>query len=135
MLRNGAAEIVVGSYGVDLKAVASGLAAEFAAARLRHIERVAVRTLAVDFHALVSELVRAFDDLFDSERISAIPDASIGDAVQADFHVGGGHRCASQVGRGKRTRCQRRGLDEPAPADRVLIVIHDGITSLASLNY
>ena len=61
-----------------------------------------MRTFAVDLHALVSELVRAFDHLFDSQRISAIPDAAVGDAVQADFHFGGRHRRASQVRRGQR---------------------------------
>src|SRR5260370_28893879 len=52
MLRDGAAEIVVGSHRIDLDALIGCEFAKLLTACLRHINWVAVGTLAVDFDAL-----------------------------------------------------------------------------------
>ena len=90
MLRDGAAEIVVGGHRVDLDALIGGEFAELLTACFRHIKRVAVGTLAVDFDALIAEFPGASDDLFDGQCVAAIPDTTISDAVKADLDVGGG---------------------------------------------
>ena len=54
---DGAAEIVVAGDGVNLDALVGGQFAELLAAGFRHVERIAVRTLAVDLDALVAEFL------------------------------------------------------------------------------
>ncbi len=109
---NGAAEVIVSGHGVDLDALIGGRLAELAAAGLRHVERVSVGALAVDLHALISEFARASDDLLDGQRATAVPDAAVGDAVQPDFDI----RFGCGVRRTERA-CERRGLNEAAPAE------------------
>src|SRR5438034_1173306 len=112
MLRDGAAEIVVGSDGIDLDALIGGEFTELLAAGPRQVERVAVRALAVDFHTLVSEFPGASDHLFHGQGVAAIPDAAVGDAVEADLDVGRGSRFGSREGAG----CGG-GLDESAAGE------------------
>jgi hypothetical protein len=100
MLGNGAAKVVVAGNGVDLDALVGGQLAELLAARLRHVERIAVGALAVNLDALVPELPGTADDLLDSKGIASVPDAAIGDAIQADLDMGVRHRCRREDARG-----------------------------------
>ena len=86
MLRDRAGEIVVRRDGIDRHAGIVRAEPQLAAARRRQIERVAMRPLAVDLHALVAVLSRAIDDLLQRQGGAAVPDAQIRDAVEADFH-------------------------------------------------
>src|ERR1019366_6131746 len=94
MLGDGAAEIVVAGNGVDLDALIGGGLADLLAGNLKQVERVAGGAFAVNLDALVAELTGTADDLLDSKGIAAVPDATVGDAVEADFDV-----CARRGGR------------------------------------
>ena len=86
VLRDRAAEVVVRRDGVDLDARVVRPPLQVAAARARQIDRVAVRPLAVDLHAVVAEPRGPLDQLLEGQRRSAIPEAEVGDAVEAEFH-------------------------------------------------
>ena len=63
MLGNRTAEIVIGGHGVNRYAGIRRTATQLVAARGRQVQRIAVRPLAVDLHAVVAELARAIDQL------------------------------------------------------------------------
>src|SRR5205814_1395977 len=111
---------------VDLDAVIIGDRAELLAARFGHIERIAMRPLSVDFHALIPEFVGSFDHLLDCQRIPAIPNASVCDAVQAKLHIGSGHGGTSQLSCPKATGSKRRAFDKATSAESMSIVSHIG---------
>src|SRR5262249_3147176 len=84
---HGIAEIVIGGNGVNLDAFAVRQALQFLAARLRPVERVAVRPFAINLDAVVAELFRGANEFRQSERFAAIPAAQIRNAVESDFHL------------------------------------------------
>jgi hypothetical protein len=88
VLGNRAAEVVVRGNGVDLDPRVVRAGTQLGATRLRHVGRVTVRPLAVDFDALVAEALRPPDDLFDRQRRPAVPETEIRDAVEPDLHGG-----------------------------------------------
>src|SRR5580704_3634998 len=79
-----------------------------------------MRPFAVDFDSLVPELFRPLNHLFYRERISAVPNASIGDAVESNLDVGGRHGGAAQFRRGCRGCGQCRASHEVSSADSFL---------------
>src|ERR1022692_736375 len=83
---NGIAEVVVGGDTEDFDAFALGDAQQFLAFVLRPVERIAMRPLAVDLNAIVTEFFRRMDELWQGERLAAIPAAEIGDAIESNFH-------------------------------------------------
>ena len=115
VLRDRAAEVVVRGDGVDLDAAIVGVPQEVLAARLRPVERVAVRALPVDLHALVPVLLRPVDHLLQGQGTPAVPHAEVGDAVEADLHLGlvGG---AEQLGGAERSHREGGGPGELTPA-------------------
>ena len=70
MLRDRAGEIVVRGDGINRHAGIRRAQPQLAAARRRQIERVSMRPLAVDLHAVVAVLSRAIDDC---SRVKAGP--------------------------------------------------------------
>src|SRR5581483_900262 len=88
MLGNRAAEIVIGGDGVDLDAGVGSFLAQFTASGGGHIQRIAMRALAVDLDSLVAELCGSLDDLLECESAAAVPEAAVGDAVEADLNFG-----------------------------------------------
>src|SRR5271155_4727659 len=112
MFRYGTAEVVIPGDRIDLQALIGGSFAQILAASFWQIERIPVRTLAIDFHAVISELRSAVDHLLRGQSIATIPNAPVCDAIEADLNVGRGRRCVGQI------RChpsQRRGLYKGAP--------------------
>ncbi len=97
MLRHRAAEIVVGGHSVDLDSFILRDAPQAAAAFGRHVERVAVRTLAVDLDALVAKPARSLDHLLNGERSAAIPDAAVRDAVKAKLDFAHARQCIRSI--------------------------------------
>src|SRR5262249_39822467 len=78
--------------GVDVDPLGVGETAEVAAPRARPIERVAVRPLAVELDAVVAEPARGPDQLLECESLAAVPEAEIGDAIEADAQIRGRFR-------------------------------------------
>ena len=60
----------------------------------------------------------------DGQGAAAIPDASVGDAVEADLHIGRQHRRADYVRRAQCAGPQRRGFDKAAALDLISVVSH-----------
>jgi hypothetical protein len=47
-----------------------------------------MRPLAVDLDALITVLAGPFDHLLERQRIAAIPNTQVGDAIQSHFQTG-----------------------------------------------
>src|SRR6266496_1940000 len=82
------AEIVVGGDAVNLDAFAARQPLQFLATGLRPVERIAVRPLTIDLHAVVAEFFGGTNEFRQSEGFAAIPAAEIGDAIESNFHKG-----------------------------------------------
>src|ERR1041385_8468271 len=86
--RDRVAEIVVGGDPENLDAFAARQALQFLATSLRPIERIAVRSLAVDLDAVVAECFCGANEFRQGKGFPAIPAAEVGDAIESDFHKG-----------------------------------------------
>src|SRR5438445_2308424 len=85
-LGHGIAEIVVGSDAVNLDAFSGSEALQFLATSLRPVERIAMRPLAVNLHAVITELFGDADEFRQGQGLAAIPTAEVGDAIESNFH-------------------------------------------------
>jgi hypothetical protein len=83
---HGIAEVVVGGNAEDFDAFALGDAQQFVALVLRPVERISVRSLAVNLHAVVAEFLCGANKLRQGESFATIPAAEVSDAVESDFH-------------------------------------------------
>src|SRR5918993_876558 len=103
LLRDGAGEIIVRGDGINRHAGIRRAQPQLATARRGQIEGVSMRPLAVDFDALIAVLSRAIDDLLQGQGGAAVPDAQVGNGVEADLHS----RSPSLPGRGARAEARR----------------------------
>jgi hypothetical protein len=82
----------------------------------RHIEGIAVGTLPIYLHTLISELLGTLQNLLCGQRSSAIPDASISNAVETDSDISRRYCRPQGIHAAERAGCNCR-LDELAPID------------------
>src|SRR5262245_17341787 len=87
MLRNGAAEVIIRRHAIDLDSFAVRHGAQLAAAALRHVERIAMRPLAVNLNTRVAVLLSPLDHLLQGKSFTSIPDSQKGNAIQAELYV------------------------------------------------
>src|SRR6267143_618099 len=66
------AEIVIGSDTVNLDAFSDGEALQFLATSLRPVERIAMRPLAINFHAVIAKSAGGFDQFRKSQGFTPI---------------------------------------------------------------
>src|SRR5262245_44647692 len=85
-LGHGVAEVVVGRYREDIDPFAVGDGTQFAAARRRPIERIAVRPLAVYLDPVIAILLRPADHRWKRQSFPAVPESQVGDAIESQSH-------------------------------------------------
>jgi len=81
LFRHRIAEVVVGGNGIDFNARVRRLQPKLFTPPARHVERAAVRPLAVDLHTLIAVFAGATDQLVERQCAPSIPHAKVGDAV------------------------------------------------------
>jgi hypothetical protein len=84
--RDRVAEIVIGGDGVDLNSFAVRHGPQLFASPRRPVEGIAVRSLAVNLHAIIAKSACGFDQFRKSQGFAPIPGAEIGDAIESEFH-------------------------------------------------
>src|ERR1041385_7653901 len=84
------AEVVIGGDAVNLDSFATRQTLQFLATSPWPVQRIAVRTLAIDLHAVVSELFCRANEFGQSEGFAAIPATEVSDAIESNFHLGFG---------------------------------------------
>src|SRR4030095_13007709 len=83
---NGVAEIVVGGHAVNFDPFAARAALQLLTTLLRPVERIAVRPLAINLHAVIAKLFCSANEFRQSESFAAIPAAEVGNCIESNFH-------------------------------------------------
>jgi len=74
-LRDRMAEIVVRSHAKDLNSFPCCDGSQFLTSRSGPIERISVRSFAVDFHPIIAEFASGFDQFGKAQRFPAVPES------------------------------------------------------------
>src|SRR5206468_3473336 len=84
------AEVVIGGDAVNLDSFAARQTLQFLATSPGPVQRITVRTLAIDLYAVVSEFFCGANEFGQSEGFAAIPATEVSDAIESNFHFGRG---------------------------------------------
>src|SRR6267143_3681102 len=87
------AEVVVGSDSVNLDAFSDGEALQFLATSLRPVERIAMRPLAINLHAVIAEFFGGANEFRQGQGLAAVLATEISDAIESEFHFGFAEGC------------------------------------------
>src|SRR5207247_8976555 len=89
------AEVVIGGDAVNLDSFAARQTLQFLATSPGPVQRIAVRTLAIDLYAVVSEFFCGAYEFGQSEGFASIPATEVSDAIESNFHFGFDRGCFS----------------------------------------